>query len=120
MSRDGQTAQPACVPRLHNEPSSHTLHNEQSAQRAFRKPDSLHSYQKGLAIALPRVPNGLGISCRERAAQDGLKMQAILRAKRSAACPCSAAAVGGVSRQTTIYISHTLPSIGAVNLCSAV
>ena len=37
-------------------------------------------------------PNGLAFSCRERAAQNGVKKPTILRAKRSTATPCWVAA----------------------------
>jgi hypothetical protein len=50
--------------------------------------------KQGLLVEHNRAPsNGLAFSCRERAAQISIKKGAILRAKRSTATPCSAAAV---------------------------
>jgi len=81
----------------HNEPSSHTgttgaQHNGPSyhtgttgfgtperAEQAFRKRNSLLPTKKGMTTALPRVPNGLAFSCRERAGRSRSKTNDLAR-----------------------------------------
>jgi len=56
----------------HNELPYHTgttsAGTTERAERAFHKRDSPHHIEKGMVTTLPRVPNGLPFSCRERAA----------------------------------------------------
>jgi len=109
-----QSAQRASVPRPAPRAISTTGLRTTPAQRAFRTTGlrttpaqrasarlSWHNApsgcpirhiqnEKGMTIALPRVPNGLAFSCRERVAQTDFKKGPIARAKRSVATPCSA------------------------------
>jgi hypothetical protein len=81
-----------CTTRMqHNERSYHAVTTgagtTEVASRAFWMCDSPHPNRKGMAITLPRVPNGLPFSCRERAAQTA-KKPTISGAQRSAGTAC--------------------------------
>ncbi len=85
---NGQSAPPAIEPRLHDG----NLHNGRS------HPKPAHVPKKECATTLPQPPNGMPFSCRKRITQT-VKNQPILRAKRSAATACSAAAAGRLTRE---------------------
>jgi len=74
-SRTGFHTTPCITGNPHNGPSYHAgttgVCTPEGAQRAFGKREPLHTYQKGMAITLPRVPNGLRIS-RRRGAPHGI------------------------------------------------